>query len=80
MCVPSNDCAIVLPNPPPLSSSPVDTPSASIDGATATPLERAMKDHSLGNGEMLGLLNQTSIVVAGVFEAALRYESKLNQN
>lgn len=47
-------------------------PSATIAGAQATPLQECLEDGSLGHGDRLAFLNQISLVVAGVFEAALR--------
>lgn len=43
--------------------------------ATSTPLERSLRDPALGEGDRLALLNQISLVIAGVFEAALRYSA-----
>eukprot|EP00752_Nemacystus_decipiens_P010372 g9242.t1 len=48
-------------------------PSSSIDGAMLTPLTRGLQDPYLAKEDRLPLLNQLSVVVAGVFEAALRH-------
>lgn len=50
-------------------------PSSSIDGATMTSLTRGLQDPYLAKGDRLPLLNQLSVVVAGVFEAALRCDA-----
>lgn len=48
-------------------------PSSSIDGASRTPLAKALLfDSSLEEGDRLPLLDHVSVVIAGVFEAALR--------
>lgn len=66
-------------SPPPEKNESTDffrldecAPSSSISGARLTPLTRGLLDPSLTKGDRLPLLNQLSVVVAGVFEAALR--------
>ncbi|CAM9684554.1 unnamed protein product, partial [Ectocarpus sp. 6 AP-2014] len=51
-------------------------PSSSIDGASRTPLAKALLfDSSLEEGDRLPLLDHVSVVIAGVFEAALRHRA-----